>query len=87
MKLVCRRISIPMVMQPPSSVLMPSGRPFSGTPDADHRHVLEHSQLADMAQFKQMKALGICVNLFANHIHYFGDVHYTQTVGPDWPSG
>lgn len=52
-------------------------------PDADHRHVLEHVQLADLAQFKRMRNLGICVNLFANHVHYFGDAHWTTTLGPD----
>ena len=30
-----------------------------------------------------MKALGLCVNLFANHLYYFGDKHYEVTVGPD----
>ena len=53
------------------------------TPDAGHRHVLEHVQLADLAQFKRMKALGLCVNVFANHVHYFGDLHWTLTLGPD----
>lgn len=53
------------------------------TPDADHRHTLEHVQLADQAQFKRMRNLGICVNVFANHLYYFGDTHYEQTLGPD----
>lgn len=53
------------------------------TPDADHRHVLEHVQLADLAQFKRMRALGLCVNVFTNHVHYFGDLHWTRTLGPD----
>lgn len=52
-------------------------------PGADHRHTLEHVQLADRAQFKRMRALGVCVNLFANHLYYFGDVHWTRTIGPD----
>jgi len=30
-----------------------------------------------------MAALGLCVNLFANHIYYWGDAHYAQTMGPD----
>jgi predicted amidohydrolase YtcJ len=53
------------------------------TPDAAHRHVLEHVQLADRAQFKRMKALGLCVNVFTNHVHYFGDLHWTLTLGPE----
>lgn len=52
-------------------------------PAADHRHTLEHVQLADAAQFRRMKALGITVNVFANHLYYFGDVHWTRTLGPD----
>ena len=52
-------------------------------PDADHRHTLEHVQLADRADFIKMDKLGICVNLFANHLYYFGDVHWEKTLGPD----
>ena len=52
-------------------------------PAADHRHTLEHVQLADAAQFRRMKALGITANVFANHLYYFGDVHWTRTLGPD----
>jgi predicted amidohydrolase YtcJ len=53
------------------------------TPDADHRHTLEHVQLADLAQFKRMRALGLTVNVFTNHVHYFGDLHWSLTLGPD----
>lgn len=52
-------------------------------PTADPRHVLEHVQLADRAQFVRMRNLGLCVNVFANHLHYFGDIHWTRTLGPD----
>lgn len=52
-------------------------------PNADYRHTLEHAQLADRAQFKRMRALGLTVNLFANHVHYFGDIHLTRTLGRD----
>jgi predicted amidohydrolase YtcJ len=27
--------------------------------------------------------LGMCVNLFANHLYYWGEAHYAQTVGPE----
>ena len=30
-----------------------------------------------------MKALGVAVNLFANHHFYWGDEHYRMTVGPE----
>ncbi|MEO0937577.1 MAG: amidohydrolase [Pseudomonadota bacterium] len=53
------------------------------TPNPDLRHTLEHAQLATMDQFKRMKALGITVNLFANHLYYFGDIHWTRSIGPD----
>jgi len=52
-------------------------------PDADHRHTLEHVQLAGIHQFKRMRALGLTVNIFTNHVHYFGDLHWTRTIGPD----
>ncbi|WP_299555682.1 amidohydrolase [uncultured Tateyamaria sp.] len=52
-------------------------------PATDHRFTLQHCQLADTAQFKQIKELGLCVNLFANHHHYWGDQHYELTVGPE----
>ena len=52
-------------------------------PARDHRFTLQHCQLADAAQFRRMKALGMCVNLFPNHHHYWGDQHYTVTVGPE----
>ena len=52
-------------------------------PSNDHRFVLQHCQLADRAQFTRMAALGMSVNLFANHQFYWGDEHYNLTVGPD----
>ena len=52
-------------------------------PRADHRHTLQHCQMADEAQFRRMAKLGICANLFANHIYYWGDQHRDITMGPD----
>ncbi|TAI64491.1 amidohydrolase [Bradyrhizobium sp. Leo170] len=52
-------------------------------PRPDHRHTLQHCQMADAAQFRRMKALGVCANLFANHIYYWGDSHYELTMGPE----
>ncbi|WP_449220369.1 amidohydrolase [Tistrella mobilis] len=52
-------------------------------PFPDHRHVLQHCQMADAAQFRRMAALGIAANLFANHIYYWGDQHAALTMGPD----
>jgi predicted amidohydrolase YtcJ len=56
---------------------------LADSPAADHRFTLQHCQLADDAQFRRMKALGMCVNLFANHHHYWGDQHHDVTVGPE----
>ncbi|MBL8378707.1 MAG: amidohydrolase [Burkholderiales bacterium] len=52
-------------------------------PWPDHRFTLQHCQLADAAQFRRMKALGMCVNLFPNHHFYWGDQHHALTVGPE----
>lgn len=52
-------------------------------PSPDHRFTLQHVQLADAAQFRRMKALGLCANLFANHHFYWGDQHRAITVGPE----
>jgi predicted amidohydrolase YtcJ len=45
------------------------------------RHVLQHAQMMDDAQFARAAELGLCVNLFANHIWYFGDQHAALTIG------
>jgi predicted amidohydrolase YtcJ len=52
-------------------------------PRADHRHTLQHCQMADAAQFRRMRSLGLCVNLFSNHLYYWGDVHRSVTMGPE----
>ncbi len=52
-------------------------------PALDHRFTLQHCQLADAAQFRRMKALNMCVNLFPNHHFYWGDQHRALTVGPE----
>ncbi len=52
-------------------------------PAPDHRFTLQHCQLADAAQFRRIRALGLCANLFANHLFHWGDAHYRHTVGPE----
>ena len=52
-------------------------------PRLDHRHTLQHVQMADEALLRRMARLGVCANLFANHLYYWGDAHFTQTLGPD----
>ena len=56
---------------------------LKAAPTRDHRFNLQHCQLADAAQFRRMRALDMCVNLFANHHFYWGDQHYSTTVGPE----
>lgn len=58
-------------------------RVLSRAPRPGHRHTLQHGQLIDAAQFRQLAALGLGVNLFANHLWYWGDQHHDVTLGPD----
>jgi hypothetical protein len=59
------------------------GQALAAAPHIDHRFTLQHVQLADGAQFRRMAALGVAVNLFANHHFYWGDQHRAVTVGPE----
>ncbi|MGM0699000.1 MAG: amidohydrolase [Actinomycetota bacterium] len=52
-------------------------------PRWDHRHTVTHSQLSTPAQYRRMKALGMCANIFSNHIWYWGDQHRDLILGPD----
>jgi predicted amidohydrolase YtcJ len=52
------------------------------TPWPDHRHRIEHVQMADDRQLGWMSELGVAPDLFANHIYYWGDAHAEKTVGP-----
>jgi hypothetical protein len=52
-------------------------------PWPDHRHTLQHCQMADAAQFRRLGNLGGCANLFCNHLFYWGDEHHDLTIGPD----
>ena len=58
-------------------------RVLTRVPRPDHRHTLQHGQMIDAPLFRRMAALGLCANLFANHIWYWGDQHYEMTMGPD----
>jgi len=58
-------------------------RVLTRAPRPDHRHTLQHGQMIDAPLFRRMKALGLCANLFANHLWYWGDQHYEMTMGPD----
>ena len=47
------------------------------------RHVFQHCQMMGPDQFARARELGVCTNLFANHIWYFGDQHVALTIGED----
>jgi predicted amidohydrolase YtcJ len=59
------------------------GRVLTRAPRPDHRHTLQHGQMIDAPLFRRMASLGLCANLFANHLWYWGDQHYEMTMGPD----
>ena len=52
-------------------------------PRWDHRHTVTHSQLTTPAQYRRMASLGMCVNIFSNHLWFWGDQHRDVTLGPD----
>ncbi len=52
-------------------------------PWLDHRHTVQHCQLTSAAQYRRMAKLGMCANIFANHLWYWGDQHHDITVGPE----
>jgi len=52
-------------------------------PNDNHRFTIQHGQLINASQYKRMAKLNMCVNHFANHHFYWGDEHYTLTVGPE----
>ena len=52
-------------------------------PWLDHRHTVQHCQLTSAAQYRRMAKLGMCANIFANHLWYWGDQHHDLTVGPE----
>ena len=58
-------------------------RVLARAPRPGHRHTLQHGQMIDRPMFDRMAALGLCANLFANHLWYWGDQHHDMTMGPD----
>ncbi|MEW9921885.1 amidohydrolase [Marimonas sp. MJW-29] len=47
------------------------------------RHVFQHCQMMGADQFARARDLGICCNIFSNHLWYFGDQHVALTIGED----
>ena len=56
-------------------------------PRWDHRHTVQHSQLTKASQYRRMASMGMCANIFSNHIFYWGDQHRDFTVGPERAAG
>ena len=52
-------------------------------PWTGHRHVLQHCQMMGRDLFTRAADMGVCCNIFANHIYYFGDQHAALTIGTD----
>ena len=52
-------------------------------PDPDARITIQHCQLTHDAEYKRMKKMGVCANIFSNHLYYYGDQHYEITLGPE----
>ncbi|WP_110675278.1 amidohydrolase [Salinicola sp. RZ23] len=50
-------------------------------PRPDHRHTLQHCQIINQAQMRRAARLGVCLNMFANHLYYWGDIHRARTLG------
>ena len=60
---------------------------LEANPRWNHRHTVQHCQLTTKAQYRRMAALGMCANIFANHIFYWGDQHRDLSVGPERARG
>lgn len=49
----------------------------------DHRHRVEHVQMAATDDINRMKKLGIAASFFINHVFYWGDRHLQIFLGPE----
>jgi predicted amidohydrolase YtcJ len=52
-------------------------------PRTGQRHTAQHAQMSTVAQLQRMKDLGVNVNLFSNHLWYWGDQHRDVSIGPE----
>ena len=55
----------------------------AGRLGADHRTTVQHCQLTRPDQYERMATLGMCANLFSNHLWYWGDQHVERIIGPE----
>jgi predicted amidohydrolase YtcJ len=56
---------------------------LTNSPRLDHRYCLEHAQIISNSQFKRIATMKVNLNIFSGHIYYWGDFHFTKTLGPD----
>ena len=56
---------------------------LEASPRSDHRHRIEHAQMMSPEQLRVASASEVALNFFSNHLFYWGDIHYTQTMGPE----
>lgn len=64
--------------------IKPAGTPgpqWPGGPDSVWA-ALQHNQITHPGQYRQAKALNVAMNLFINHIYYYGQQHVEYTIGP-----
>jgi len=52
-------------------------------PWAGHRHVLQHCQMMGRDLYQRAADMGLCCNIFTNHLWFFGDQHAALTIGED----
>ena len=52
-------------------------------PRDDHRHRIEHCQMAREDQLERMARLDVMASVFANHVWYWGDRHRDRFLGPE----
>jgi predicted amidohydrolase YtcJ len=53
------------------------------SPWQSHRHVLQHCQMMGADLYRRCAEMGVCTNIFSNHIWYFGDQHAALTLGAE----
>lgn len=51
-------------------------------PRKNHRHRIEHCQMAREDQLDRMVELGVLPSFFVKHVYYFGDMHRDLFIGP-----
>jgi len=64
-------------------ILHAYGEALRELPRADHRHRIEHAQMARDDQIDRMKALGVTPSFFVGHVYYWGDRHRDIFQGPE----